>query len=68
MLELVKIFFHSVGCHFVLLTVFFGLGKLFTFLRDHALIVDLCSVKEVVSPDNVFKAIPHFRFHQVQSA
>ena len=39
-MELVKIFSHSVGCCFVLLTVSFALQKLFSFMRSHLLIVD----------------------------
>ena len=39
--ELVKIFSHSVGCHFVLLTVSFALEKFFRFRRSHLLIVSL---------------------------
>ena len=31
--ELVKIFYQSVGCYFVLLTVFFALQKLCNFIR-----------------------------------
>ena len=38
---LVKIFSHSVGCLFVLLTVSFALQKLLSFRRSHLLIVDL---------------------------
>ena len=38
---LVKIFSHSVGCHFVLLTMCFALQKLFSFRRSHLLIVSL---------------------------
>ena len=38
---LVKIFSHSVGCRFVLLTVSFALQKLFSFRRSHLLIVSL---------------------------
>ena len=38
---LVKIFSHSIGCHFVILTVSFSLEKLFSFMRSHLLIVDL---------------------------
>ena len=38
---LVKIFSHSVGCHFVLLTMSFALQKLFSFRRSHLLIVSL---------------------------
>ena len=38
---LVKIFSHSVGCCFVLLTVSFALQKLFSFRRSHLLIVSL---------------------------
>ena len=38
---LVEIFFHSVGCHFVLLTMSFALQKLFSFRRSHLLIVSL---------------------------
>ena len=37
---LVQIFFQSVGCHFVLLTVSFVLEKLFNFMRSHLSIVD----------------------------
>ena len=37
---LVKIFSHSIVCHFVLLTVLFALQKLFNFMRSHLLIVD----------------------------
>ena len=36
-----KIFSHSVGCHFVLLTMSFALQKLFSFRRFHLLIVFL---------------------------
>ena len=39
--ELVKIFFHSVGCRFVLLTMSFALQKLFSFRRSRLLIVSL---------------------------
>ena len=38
---LVKIFSHSVDCHFVLLTISFALQKLFSFKRSHLLIVSL---------------------------
>ena len=38
---LVKIFSHSIGCRFVLLTVSFALQKLFSFRRSHLLIVSL---------------------------
>ena len=38
---LVKIFSHSVGCRFVLLTVSFALQKFFSFRRSHLLIVSL---------------------------
>ena len=38
---LVKIFSHSVGCCFVLLTVSFALQKLFSFRRSHLLTVSL---------------------------
>ena len=38
---LVKIFFHSLGCHFVLFTMLFVLQKLFNFRRSHFLIVAL---------------------------
>ena len=38
---LVKIFSHSVGCHFVLLTVSFALQKLLSFRRSHLFIVAL---------------------------
>ena len=38
---LVKIFSHSVGCHFVLLTVSFALQKFLSFWRSHLLIVSL---------------------------
>ena len=38
---LVKIFSHSVGCRFVLLTMSFALQKLFSFRRSHLLIVSL---------------------------
>ena len=38
---LVKIFFHSVGCRFVLLAMSFALQKLFSFRRSHLLIVSL---------------------------
>jgi hypothetical protein len=34
-LGLVKIFFHSVGCHFVLLTVSFALQKFCSYMRYH---------------------------------
>ena len=36
---LVKIFSHSIGCRFVLLTVSFALQKIFSFRRSHLLIV-----------------------------
>ncbi|KAL6071867.1 hypothetical protein STEG23_008824 [Scotinomys teguina] len=39
--ELVKLFSHSVGCCFVLWMVSFALQKLFSFMRSHLLIVDL---------------------------
>ena len=39
--ELVKIFSHSVGCRFVLLTMSFALQKLLSFRRSHLLIVSL---------------------------
>ena len=39
--ELVNIFFQSVGCYFVLMTVFFALQKLLNFMRSHLSIVDL---------------------------
>jgi hypothetical protein len=38
---LVKLFFQSVGCHFVLLTVSFALQKLCNFTRSHLLTLDL---------------------------
>ena len=38
---LVKIFSHSVGCHFVLLTVSFALQKLLSFRRSHLFIDSL---------------------------
>ena len=38
---LVKIFFYSVGCHFVQMTVSFALQKLFSFVRSHLSIVNL---------------------------
>jgi hypothetical protein len=38
--ELVKIFFQSVGCTFVLLTMSFALQKLCNFMRSHLSIVD----------------------------
>jgi hypothetical protein len=34
-LGLVKMFLHSVGCHFVLLTVSLALKKLLSFMRSH---------------------------------
>jgi hypothetical protein len=40
-LGLVKIFFQSVGCLFVLLTVSFALQKLCNFMRSHLSILDL---------------------------
>jgi hypothetical protein len=39
--ELVKIFFHSLDYHFVLLMVSFALQKPFSFIRSHLLIVGL---------------------------
>ena len=46
---LVKIFFHFVGCRFVLLTVSFALQKLFSFRRFHLLTVYLSvSAVEVI--------------------
>ena len=38
---MVKIFFHSVGCRFVLMTVSFALQKFCNFMRSHLLILDL---------------------------
>jgi len=38
---LIKIFSQSVGCCFVLMTVFFALQKLCSFVRPHFLILDL---------------------------
>ena len=38
---LMKIFSHSVGCRFVLLTKSFALQKLFSFRKSHLLIVSL---------------------------
>ena len=38
---LVKIFSQPVGCHFVLLIVYFTLQKFFSFRRSHSLIVSL---------------------------
>ena len=48
---LVKIFSHSIGCRFVLLTVSFALQKLFSFRRSHLLIVSL----SVCAPGVIFK-------------
>jgi hypothetical protein len=62
---LVKIFPQSVGSCFVLVTVSFDLQMLFSFMRFHLLILDLshwCSVDEVVSCADEFKAISHFLF------
>jgi hypothetical protein len=39
--SLVKIFSHSVGCHFVLLVVPFALQEVFSLMRPHLPIVDL---------------------------
>jgi hypothetical protein len=39
--ELVQIFSQSVGCQFVLLTVFFDLQKFSSFMRSYVLILDL---------------------------
>ena len=36
---LVKIFSYSVGCRFVLLTMFFALQKLFSFMKSHLLLI-----------------------------
>jgi hypothetical protein len=36
---LVKTFFNSVGCHFVLLIVSFALQKIFNFTRSHLLLI-----------------------------
>ena len=38
--RMVKILYHSVGCHFVLLIMSFALQKIFSFLRSHLLIVN----------------------------
>jgi hypothetical protein len=57
-MELVKIFSHSIGCHFLLLAVSFALQKLFKFMS---------SIQEVVSCANMSKdIILHFLFYQVQ--
>ena len=39
--ELVKIFSHSVGCHFVFLTMSLALQKLCNLIKSHFLIFDL---------------------------
>jgi hypothetical protein len=53
-LGLVKIFFQSVGCLFILLTVSFALQKLCNFMRSHLLILDL-TVQAIV--DVLFRKI-----------
>jgi hypothetical protein len=51
------------------MAVSFALETLFSFMRSRLWIVDLlhycCSVQEVVSRADVFKAIPHFLFYQI---
>jgi hypothetical protein len=42
--ELVKIFLHFVGCHFVLFMMSFVLQKLFSFMRPHLLIVSAYAI------------------------
>ena len=66
-MELVKIFSHSIGCHFVLLTVSLSLQNLFSFKRLHILILNLnvCAA-EVVYCLNVLKAISNFLFYQLK--
>ena len=48
---LVKIFSHSVGCCFVLVTVFFALQKLLSFRRSHLLIF----VLSICATDTIFR-------------
>ena len=70
---LVKIFFHSIGCRFVLLTVSFALQKLLSFRRSHLLIVALSVVatgflfrKWSSVPMHSSKCTSHFLFYEVQ--
>lgn len=60
---------HSVGCHFVLLTVSFALQKIFSFIMSRVLIVDSLHywypVQETVSCANAVNAISLFLFCQV---
>ena len=70
---LVKIFSHSVGCRFVLLTVSFTLQKLFSLRRSHLLIVSLsvCATGVIFRMwfpvcANALKCTSHFVFYKVQ--
>ena len=65
---LVKIFSHSVGCRFVLLKVSFALKNLLSFMKSQFIncLHCWCSIWEVFSYANAFRAIPHSLFCQFQ--
>ena len=56
---LVKIFSQSVGCSFVLLTVYFDLQKLFSFMKSLLILVPehWCSIQEVDSCTDKLKVL-----------
>ena len=58
---LVRIFSHSVGCCFVLLTVFFSLQKLFSFMRPYLLSISV----SVLLVSCAFKTTSNFLFIRV---
>ena len=67
--ELVNIFSHSVGYHFVLVTVSFALQKLLNFRRSHLLIVALsvCATGIIFSlMCQCIQGYFHFLFNEVQ--
>jgi hypothetical protein len=63
---LIKIFFQSVGCHFVLLTVSFALHNLSIFIRSHLSILDFRAqaigvlFRNFTHVPHVLAAVPHF--------
>ena len=68
---LVKIFSHSVGCRFVLLTVSFDLQKLLSFRRSHLLLVALsvCATEVIFRkwfPVPMRSSTSYFLFYKVQ--
>ena len=67
---LVKIFSHSVGCRFVLLTMSFALQKLYNFRSSHLLFLSVSVLMGFYLGSgpcaNVFKCTSHFLFYKVQ--